>query len=573
METKEYIVSLKEGVDYTQFWHDIESGTSGSQFLPHRQVSIVDPRLVMERICNYALTDTEAELLKQDPRVAGVDLPLDQQSDIIVGFSAIQNGNFTKPRTYLNRVTPTVDSTDNLVNWGLIRHINVTNVYGTNKTTNQTYNYNLDGSGIDIVIADTGIEPTHPEFTFAGNTTSRVVQYNWNGNLNCSIGSTDFLDTFGHGTHVAGIVAGKTYGWAKNAMIYPMKLQLANVTGAKIALDKTAFDLVKAWHIRKNTPGDSIYTGRPTVVNLSLGAFTYYSTKTVTAINYRNSGNVPATKPDSNKGMISILKGDIEDQVIGYAGGTNVAFPVRLSSIDTGLEELIDAGITVCTAAGNSGHKIDVPGGIDYNNYFIASDNTINYYHRGSSPYSNTAIKVGSITGYGYNTTQDQKANFSNGGPGVDLYAAGFAVRSATSNVVNTTSFTSTASYYWNNNYQQLSTNGTSMAAPQVAGMAALYLQAHPTATPAQVKQWLISQTDPNSMYTTNKNDDYTVTNSQWGGSAGVALAPLGVINVKNSSNQWANVANVYVKSTSNTWAPVKTVWVKIDDSTWRPAC
>jgi len=571
METKEYIVSLKEGVDYTQFWHDIESGTSGSQFLPHRQVSIVDPRLVMERICNYALTDAEAELLKQDPRVAGVDLPLDQQPEIIVGFSAIQNGNFTKPRTYLNRVTPTVDSTGDLVNWGLIRHSNVTNVYGTNKTTGQTYNYNLDGAGVDIVVADTGIESTHPEFNFVGNTTSRVVQYNWSGNLTTSTGSTDFLDTYGHGTHVAGIAAGKTYGWAKNAMIYPMKVRTRDTVDAKIQTDRSMCDLIKAWHIKKNTPGDALYTGRPTVVNFSLGTFVSYNSKTVTAINYRNSGEISATKPDETKGMMWKLKGDLED---GVAFAPQPYLPFRLSSLDTAVEELISAGIVVCVAAGNNGHKIDVPGGIDYNNYFKASDNSKNYYHQGSSPSGNTAITVGSITGYGYSSTQDQKVSFSNGGPGVDVYAAGFAVRSATSNVASIATTTGpSAAYHWDTDYRQLSLNGTSMACPQVAGMAALYLQAHPTATPAQVKQWLLSQTNPNSLYTTNKNNDYTVTNSQWGGSAGVALAPLGVLNVKNSSDQWANVANVYVKSTSNTWAPVKTVWVKVDDSTWRPAC
>lgn len=39
--------------------------------------------------------------------------------------------------------------------------------------------------------------------------------------------------------------------------------------------------------------------------------------------------------------------------------------------------------------------------------------------------------------------------------------------------------------------------SGTSMAAPHAAGVAALYLQAHPTATPAQVRQGLIDQAQP----------------------------------------------------------------------------
>ena len=566
MQTKEYIVSLKEGVDYSQFWYDIESGTSGSPFLPARQVSIVNERPVMERICNYALTDAEAELLRQDPRVAGVEVPIEQVPGIIISFSAVQNSNFTKT-TY----TGLVNHSGNNTNWGLVRHSNITNVYGTGKTTNQTYNYNLDGSGIDVVIADTGIEPTHPEFTFLGNTTSRVVQYNWTGNLDCSIGSTDFLDneSTGHGTHVAGVVAGKTYGWAKNAMIYPMKLPLAGVVGSKIPLDSAA-DLIKAWHIRKNTPGDAIYTGRPTVVNFSLASQINYTNLPVSAIGYRGT-EIPATKPDETKGMLTTTKGTVQDNRI--FPGVPVLVPYRSVGFDTATEELITAGIVVCKAAGNNGYKIDAPGGIDYDNYFKSSltGNTKYYYHRGSSPTANTAITVGTVAGYGstYNQAQEEKMNFSCGGPGVDIYAAGTFIRSATGNV-NTKS---SAQYFLNNSYKQATLSGTSQACPQIAGMAALYLQAHPTATPAQVKQWLISQTDPGSMYTTNKNDDYTVTNSQLGGSAGVALAPLGVLNIKDSANEWANVANVYVKSTSNTWAPVKTVWVKINDSTWRPAC
>jgi subtilisin family serine protease len=566
METKEYIVSLKEGVNYSQFWQEIESGVSASPFLPRRQVLIVNERPVMERICNYALTDAEAEQLRQDPRVAGVEVPIEQVPGIIISFSAVQNSNFTKT-TYTGLVNHS--GTNN--NWGLIRHSNTVNNYGTGKTTNQTYNYNLDGSGIDVVIADTGIEPTHPEFTFLGNTTSRVVQYNWTGNLDCSIGSTDFLDneSTGHGTHVAGVVAGKTYGWAKNAMIYPMKLPLAGVVGSKIPLDSAA-DLIKAWHIRKNTPGDAIYTGRPTVVNFSLASQINYTNLPISAIGYRGT-EISATKPDETKGMLTTVKGTVQDN--GTFPGTPVLVPYRSVGFDTATEELITAGIVICKAAGNNGYKIDTPGGIDYDNYFKSSltGNTKYYYHRGSSPTSNTAITVGTIAGYGsaYNQVQEEKMNFSCGGPGVDIYAAGTLIRSATGNV-NTKS---SAEYFNNTNYRQATLSGTSQACPQVAGMAALYLQAHPTATPAQVKQWLISQTDPNSLYTTNKNNDYTVTNSQLGGSAGVALAPLGVINVKDSGNRWANVANVYVKSTSNTWAPVKTVWVKVDDSTWRPAC
>lgn len=40
----EYIVGLKEGIDYDAFWHEIETNGSGSTFVPDRGVNIVNER-------------------------------------------------------------------------------------------------------------------------------------------------------------------------------------------------------------------------------------------------------------------------------------------------------------------------------------------------------------------------------------------------------------------------------------------------------------------------------------------------------------------------------------------------
>lgn len=76
-----------------------------------------------------------------------------------------------------------------------------------------------------------------------------------------------------------------------------------------------------------------------------------------------------------------------------------------------------------------------------------------------------TAITVGATT------STDTRASYSNYGACLDLFAPGSSVTSA-----------------WNSSDTASKTlSGTSMATPNVTGVAALYLQSHPTASPANV--------------------------------------------------------------------------------------
>ncbi|GAA3255356.1 S8 family serine peptidase [Dactylosporangium siamense] len=82
----------------------------------------------------------------------------------------------------------------------------------------------------------------------------------------------------------------------------------------------------------------------------------------------------------------------------------------------------------------------------------------------------------------GATDVNDNRASFSNYGNCVDVFAPGVAITSASNSGDAGSAIMS----------------GTSMASPHVAGAAALYLSAYPSATPAQVQSALLSTAVPN---------------------------------------------------------------------------
>jgi len=581
MDTKEYIVILKKGIDYDQIWAEIEGPTSGLSHIPDRSVGIINNLDVFPRQCAYALTDNEAERLRNDPRVAGVEIPIDQMPGVEIKGITVQNpalyippGNFTKPTNDL--------STGTSINWGLIRNSNPTNVYGTGTTTNLNYNYVPDGTGVDIVISDSGIQADHPEFQYTGNSTSRVQQINWATYVPAlSTMGNCYQDANGHGTHVAGIATGKTYGWGKGSQIYSI---LAYGAGAPDVEDQ--FAAIKLWHQSKGA------NGRPTVVNMSWGSVyrwwylgnlppntqatdsnvalamnNFFST--ITSVTYRgvsySDGSV------SSYGLL--LNSTIPDCISSFRNG----FPLWTLQVEDQLQTLIDAGIIVTSAAGNNSYKIDVPtelGGTgDYDNKVFSPRLTDTggsaYYQRGSSPHVTNSINVGNQDSNVYSSTQDQKFTGSCAGPGVDIYAAGANILSASTSNVSATLYSRSAPYFLNTSFRQLNIGGTSMSSPQIAGMAALYLQTHPPANNlssnncSQVKSWITS-TATSTMNSPGNATTYTNFRSTLGGNAGVGYQAIqGITQIKNSGNTWAPVGNVYVKTGTSTWANVQHIWTK----------
>ncbi|KAF5712461.1 putative endopeptidase K [Fusarium globosum] len=93
--------------------------------------------------------------------------------------------------------------------WGLAR---ISQIY-SEKGVDARYNYDSTaGSGSTVYILDSGIRTTHKEFG------GRAL---WGTNF---VSSSPDTDEFGHGTHVAGTVGGKTYGVAKGCRMYAVKV-------------------------------------------------------------------------------------------------------------------------------------------------------------------------------------------------------------------------------------------------------------------------------------------------------------------------------------------------------------
>jgi hypothetical protein len=170
--------------------------------------------------------------------------------------------------------------------------------------------------------------------------------------------------------------------------------------------------------------------------------------------------------------------------------------PVRVAALDADIEDAIDEGIIYVGAAGNGQWKHDVPGGPDWDNTFemaVRYPGSVSqpyYYMRGSSPtavddlengdYDIPNICVGAVD----SIQIDQKVQFSDCGPGVDIYAPGTFIISSTPSGFNDPR---------NSTFKVGKSSGTSMASPQVCGVLACALEIYPSMTQEEAKAYILA--------------------------------------------------------------------------------
>jgi len=513
---REYIVVLKKDVDYDAFWEQIETASEDDGFVPTRRVDIINERPGSRRSCHYSLTDEEADQLRNDPRIYGVEIPPEQRDDIEIGLHAIQEGTWRK--------TASISSDDQ--NWGLLRGVNSTDPWNTQTSLSESYPYTLTGKGVDVVIQDSGVTTDHTEWLDEnGNSRYRSIDWYEASGLPGTQDPNHDRDINGHGSHCAGTVAGRTLGWAKDAHIYHVKVNglesyySGDNTGISIS---DCFDVIKLWH--RNKPIDP-KTGfkRPTVVNMSWGYGGTRTSSTVASGIYRGTSWTSADAGFTNNTEQWQTAGIIPP--VGLNRRTNV----RVASVDVDLEELIDEGVHVCVAAGNSYYYIASEGDQDWDNVAnFGSENE--YYHRGSSPYSTNAFIVGNID-IDYQGGLENKAESSCCGAGVDIYAPGSEIISVSSKDLSGSNEivdlgAATTPTFTGSNYNLMKISGTSMASPNVAGMIATILEANPGMTPAQMKTFLHNNATQNLLYD-GTTDDWNDQDSIQGGPNRIFKTPF----------------------------------------------
>ncbi len=227
---KEYVVTLYRKEDLEQFYNEMQ--------LTNFPLVLKRP---LSRNTHYMMTEEQAERLRQDPRVWGVEAvdSFHVKTQSVNREPYVISGDFWKNDVAASTINP------NLRQWGHLhcagdqvqrRKGNWGDGSGT-EFVNDTVEVFNNGRHVDVVIVDDPVSWDSQEwYSQSAPGQTRFVQYQWFNELNTAVGSIDddgqtlptgtitYLDNLNtpqyHGIHVTGTAAGQYYGWAPEANIY-----------------------------------------------------------------------------------------------------------------------------------------------------------------------------------------------------------------------------------------------------------------------------------------------------------------------------------------------------------------
>ena len=347
------------------------------------------------------------------------------------------------------------------------------------------------------------------------------------------IGGTSHTMTSSHGTGCAGLSAGKNFGLAFESNIWNMSA-ISSPTSMSI---EASYDIMKIFHQNKPTNTE---TGRknPTVVNGSWGYFAGFNSGTQVYYSFKGStGNFTGYASNST-GVQAMAYGLVQGQTYNRQFATSS----RSNSTETAGDEMVNAGVIYVTSAGNSNQRLGLGLSDPHLNDYLTTLNgadtrtgvpganvsgTVpsghrNYIHPANIGYNTTtdyhpAVCVGAMDDFIESNYQERKASYSNNGPGVDVWAPADETLSAGMRAANGDQLGTEINFSrYNSDFVDRYFNGTSAASPVVAGVVALFLQSKPSATSADVKDFIRTQASqmlPNSEwanpYPTDNDAEY----------------------------------------------------------------
>ena len=360
---KEYVVTLHRKEDLEQFYNEMQ--LTNFPLVMKRPIS---------RNTHYMMTEEQAERLRQDPRVWGVEavdsFKIERQA--VNNESYAVTGNFWKDDT---QGSATVSAND--FQWGHIHcagnqaqrgksQFGPISQGGTYEQVNDSVEVFNNAKHVDVVIVDDPVSYDSEEWYSPTSNQTRFVQYQWFNELNTAVGSIDDdgqtlptgTITYGtnsatpqyHGNHVTGTAAGQHYGWAREANIYNIAVTDPWPSGQQVGA-LLIFDYLRAFHLNKGINPD---TGKknPTITNHSYGGV--YLTEgeqptvlaDVTQIIWRGT-----TYNASNPGPSGWTEAGIEAD-FGFRFG-ETAYPAWSPSVAADVQDAIDDGVVIIGAAGN----------------------------------------------------------------------------------------------------------------------------------------------------------------------------------------------------------------------------